>query len=326
MTKTIGATANGDLASELLRELRIASSVLCRSVMAAPWGFAVAGREVGSFHMVLEGGGWLEAEGVPDPIRLGRGDLVVLPLGGAHRVLDSLSSTAPMLESILAEREVVDGELRFGGGTGPSSEIVCGIFTSEGPWPPPWVRRLPAVVRSTDGEGRDEWRRAAAVALRDEARSPTEGGSAMVNRLLESLIVDALRPEVVRSASEVGAPIEALADDRIGRVLALIRERPEAAWNLELLAGAAAMSRSTFATRFRSLVGDPPMRYVADVRLSRAARFLRSTDKTVADVARRVGYTSESALSRAFKARFGQAPSAFRRLASAGPAASHASN
>jgi transcriptional regulator GlxA family with amidase domain len=72
------------------------------------------------------------------------------------------------------------------------------------------------------------------------------------------------------------------------------------------------MSRSAFSDRFRTLVGIAPIRYLAELRLARAARLLRSTDATVADVARSVGYGSEETLSRAFKARFGEAPSAFR--------------
>jgi hypothetical protein len=61
--KTVAGYAGEDTAERLVRDLRIGSSVLCRSVMAAPWGFGIAGRDVGSFHMLLEGHGWLEAEG-----------------------------------------------------------------------------------------------------------------------------------------------------------------------------------------------------------------------------------------------------------------------
>jgi AraC-like DNA-binding protein len=72
------------------------------------------------------------------------------------------------------------------------------------------------------------------------------------------------------------------------------------------------MSRSAFSDRFRVLVGEAPMRYLTKLRLARAARLLRSTDATLADVARSVGYGSEEALSRAFKVRVGEAPSVFR--------------
>jgi transcriptional regulator GlxA family with amidase domain len=72
------------------------------------------------------------------------------------------------------------------------------------------------------------------------------------------------------------------------------------------------MSRSAFTQRFRELVGEAPIHYLAGVRLARAARLLRSSDATIAEIARSVGYGSEESLSRAFKVRFGEAPSVFR--------------
>jgi AraC-like DNA-binding protein len=315
MRKTVARFADGDVASELLRDFRIDSSVLCRSVMAAPWGFGVAGRDAGSFHMVIEGQGWLEVEGVADPVRVRAGDLVVLPTGSAHWIKDSPATTAPSLSSILARHEVVDGELRFGGDDGPLTEIVCGVFALDGARSAPWIGRLPPVVLSPAGTGRPDWRDAAAAALREEARRPTRGGAAVVNRLLESLLADALRTELAAFAGEEAPRAEAVADERIGRVLARLHQRPEEPWTVAELARVAAMSRSAFSERFRSLVGEAPIRYLSGLRLARAARLLRSTDTTVAEVARRVGYGSEEALSRAFKARFGGAPSAFRRQA-----------
>jgi transcriptional regulator GlxA family with amidase domain len=95
-------------------------------------------------------------------------------------------------------------------------------------------------------------------------------------------------------------------------VLAGLHEDPARAWTVRSLAEEAVMSRSSFSERFRVLVGQPPMRYLTELRLTRAARLLKSTDATVADVARSVGYGSEDALSRAFKHRFGEAPSAYR--------------
>jgi AraC-like DNA-binding protein len=77
----------------------------------------------------------------------------------------------------------------------------------------------------------------------------------------------------------------------------------------------AAMSRSAFSERFRSLVGEAPIRYLSGLRLARAARLLHTTDTTVAEIARRAGYNSEEAFSRAFKLRFGAAPGVFRRQA-----------
>src|SRR5215831_796047 len=81
MRKAIARFGDEDVANELLRDFRVGSSVLCRSVMAPPWGFGVANRDRGSFHMVLEGRGWLEVEGTDSPLEIEAGDLAVLPRG-----------------------------------------------------------------------------------------------------------------------------------------------------------------------------------------------------------------------------------------------------
>jgi AraC-like DNA-binding protein len=312
MRKTVAGYDDRGTADELVRDLRIDSSVLCRSVMSAPWGFGIAGREAGSFHMVIEGRGWLNVEGADRPIVMPAGRVAVLPTGNAHWMRDSPDSTAPPLTSILATHEVVDGELRFGGDDGPLAEVVCGVFSFEGGRRPAWLRRLPSVVVSKTDEERGGWRPRVVEALREEARHPTSGGSVVVNRLLESLLADAFRTSLAGSSDDPAVPTAALADGRIGLTLAQVREDPGRAWSVRELAELATMSRSAYSDRFRTLVGQAPMRYVTELRLSRAARLLRSTEATIADVARSVGYGSEDALSRAFKARFGEAPSIFR--------------
>jgi AraC-like DNA-binding protein len=310
--KTVAGYAVEDAAQQLVRDVRIGSSVLCRSLMAAPWGFGIAGRDAGSFHMLLEGRGWLEVEGWPEPIGLHAGDFVALPTGRPHWMRDSLGSTAPPLTSILAAHEVTDGELRFGGDDGPVTEVVCGVFTLDNGRRAPWIDALPPAVVSATPSAERGWRRGVMDALREEARHPTDGGAVVVNRLLESLLADALREDLARSFADTAVPGQALADGRIGRALAQLHDDPGKAWTVRNLAEVAAMSRSAFSERFKALVGEAPVRYVTQLRLERAARLFRSTDATLADVARSVGYGSEEALSRAFKARFGVAPSMFR--------------
>lgn len=209
---------------------------------------------------------------------------------------------------------MIDGELRFGGDDGPLTEIVCGVFSLEPGRPAPCVEALPTVVLSAARRGRSELRNSASAALRDEARSPTPGGAVVVNRLLETVLADALRVELTEITRAAIPSRDRVREHRIGRVLAQLNERPEAPWTVERLARLAAMSRSAFAERFRSLVGESPIKYLTGLRLSRSAQLLRSSDTTVAEIARRVGYGSEEALSRAFRRRFGNTPSMYRRL------------
>jgi AraC-like DNA-binding protein len=85
-------------------------------------------------------------------------------------------------------------------------------------------------------------------------------------------------------------------------------------WNVDALASIAAMSRSVFAERFTAKVGEPPLRYLTRWRLTIAADLLRTGGLKVTEAAQRVGYASDAAFSRAFKAHFGYAPSEARRI------------
>jgi AraC-like DNA-binding protein len=278
--------------------------------MAPPWGFGVAARDAGSFHLVLDGEGWLEVDGVEGATHVRYGDLVLLPRGNAHWVRDAPGSAAPPLTSILATHEVVDGELAFGGDRGPATEIVCGIFRVAGGSRTTPTKLLPTAVHGAAGSGAGWWP-PLFEAVRDEARAPTPGGSAVVNRLLESLLTDAMRLSLAEIGGTSRDPAEAaLGDPRMGVILARLREHPEHRWSVAEMAALAALSRSAFMDRFRSLVGQPPMRYLAELRLTLARDLLRSTDATVADVAHRVGYRSEAAFGRAFRTRFGASPRA----------------
>jgi AraC-like DNA-binding protein len=107
--------------------------------------------------------------------------------------------------------------------------------------------------------------------------------------------------------------LAALRDPQIGAALTLIHQEPARRWTVAELASAASLSRSSFALRFRTLVGLPPLDYLVRWRIQLAARALRSTDRTVATIGASLGYSSESAFSNAFKRVRGQPPSRYRR-------------
>jgi AraC-like DNA-binding protein len=112
--------------------------------------------------------------------------------------------------------------------------------------------------------------------------------------------------------SETTGWLAGLRDEVSGRTLSVLHGRPAHAWSLELLAKEVGLSRSMLAERFHHFVGVPPMQYLARWRMQLAASLLTGTTLTLADVADRVGYGSEAALSRAFKRLVGVAPSAWR--------------
>ena len=102
--RVLSTFAETDTLSDVLRSLRVRSTVFCLALMDAPWGFEVPGREVASFHLVLEGRGLLEVEG-EQPLEILAGDLVLLPHGDAHAVRDRLETPATAIARLAPETE-----------------------------------------------------------------------------------------------------------------------------------------------------------------------------------------------------------------------------
>jgi len=139
------------------------------------------------------------------------------------------------------------------------------------------------------------------------------GSTTVIAKLSELLFVEAISQFVASIPAERRGWLAGLRDPNIGCALALLHARPTQAWTAESLALEVGMSRSAFAERFTSLVGQPPMQYLALWRMHVAAQRLREGRGSVAQIAFAVGYESEAAFSRAFKRQFGTSPGTWRR-------------
>ncbi len=308
--ETLRDSRNPDAVSEALRAVRVRSSVYCRSLLGAPWGFGVEAHGHPAFHVVTAGECWLEVDGESEPIRLAAGDLAVLPTGPRHWMRDQPAGPAPELDDLLADTPPDrNGRLRTGG-PGPRTELVCGGFVLEGGGAHPILGALPPVVRIRGVAGRPApWVAATLEQVGAEAASGAPGAEIVVSRLADALLTQALR---IALAELDGPRVAALRDPQVAAAVALIHRLRERDWTVGALAGEVGLSRSAFAARFRELVGESPMRYVTRARLAHAAALLHSTDATLAEIARRTGYETEFSLSKAFKRAFGIAPGAYR--------------
>jgi AraC-like DNA-binding protein len=147
-----------------------------------------------------------------------------------------------------------------------------------------------------------------------EVERDDPGQQAVFDRLLDLLLLTALREWFAAPDVEPPAWYRALGDPVVGRALRLMHEEPDRQWTVSALAGEVGVSRATFARRFTDLLGEPPMSYLTGWRLSLAADLLARTDATVEAVARQVGYGSAFALSVAFKRVYGTRPSELRAV------------
>lgn len=158
--------------------------------------------------------------------------------------------------------------------------------------------------------------------IASQALSDVPGSGAVASRFLQSLLVDLLRSQLhsidgldaAQKPASSGA-YQATFDACLGPVMRMVHAAPHRDWTVHSMARESGLSRSAFADRFRTVVGQPPLQYVTEIRMRKAAELLELTDTPVKRIAAQVGYESVSAFSSAFKRRFGVPPIAVRQAA-----------
>jgi transcriptional regulator GlxA family with amidase domain len=146
-----------------------------------------------------------------------------------------------------------------------------------------------------------------------ESTARRAGSQAVLARMSELLFLEVVRRHLADLPPNQKGWLAGLRDHSVGRAIALLHQRPAEEWSLDSLAQAVGVSRSVLAERFGELVGVPPMQYLAHWRMQLCANLLATTALGLAEIAARVGYGSEAALSRAYKRLVGVAPADWRR-------------
>jgi AraC-like DNA-binding protein len=167
---------------------------------------------------------------------------------------------------------------------------------------------LPALLVLPDGA----WESPLVGLLGEEIVRDEPGQEAVLDRLLDLLLIAVLRAWFSRPETEAPAWYQAYGDPVVGRALRLLHHNPAHPWTVAALAAEVGVSRAALARRFTELVGEPPISFLTGWRLALAADLLREPDATVGAVARKVGYGSPFALSTAFKRVRGISPQQHR--------------
>ena len=295
-----------DPLSDILSLLRPRGHVAACLDAGGDWSVAFPGHENGiKCGAVASGACWLvvdlETGAAPVEIRLVEGDCLLLPSRRPFRLASDPRLPPEDAASIFPGAR--DGVATMGGG-GDAFLLSC-RFDLAGPQAGLLLDLLPPAVRVRDGDTALRW---CIERMAAELRDRRPGGLLMAEHLASMMLVEALRQHSVEGARGRAGWLFALADPRMAAALAALHADPARAWTLRALAEEAAMSRSTFALRFREALGKTPMDYLARWRMARAAdRLARSAD-SVAAIAWSVGYGSESAFSTAFKRIMGHPP------------------
>jgi AraC-like DNA-binding protein len=295
--------------------LRISGAIFLRAEYTEPWAYeAVDGPTTAAllhpgaanvvlFHLVAKGRCWITVDD-GEQHWADAGDVIVLPYGDQHRMGGSEPAECVSIMTFM-QPPPWDAfpVLRLGAG-GQRTDVVCGYIHCDDPLFDPAVRTLPPVFVVKPDDAAAQWVRASidyAIAAGSES-----------TRLPELLVAEVLRIHLATAPAADHGLLSALRDPVLRPALAAIHRAPERKWTVGDLAGEASASASSLDQRFRQVLGRAPIRYLADWRMHVAADLLASTELTVFEIARRVGYDAEEAFSRAFKRARGDAPSVWR--------------
>ena len=313
-----------DMLSEALNSLQTSTAVAVCFRLTAPFAIRKVGVQGIPFRIGDGEPYWLRVES-DDWVRVDPGDIVLMPHGSAHTIASQPDLEPIPVGQLLAQSgfdewtgptstQPVGAEIRWGG-DGKLSTIVAGILSPRDFEITPVLRFLPRLIHIRATNSAMTPRLAATLsAVLDEFYESAQGWTYTVCRLAEIVFCQSLRAYLQSGAGNSRGWLLAMSDPQIGEALALVHRDPARDWTVDGLARAIGMSRSRFASRFEELLGETPMRYLTQIRMSEAAeRLVRG--EGVVRVAEAAGYASEKAFARAFKQWSGVPPSQYRRTA-----------
>jgi AraC-like DNA-binding protein len=314
-----------DALSQALQAVQMTGAIFFDADFTAPWAVeSPAAREVAPvlapgtehlviYHLFLEG----EAEaqvGNGPVLKLGPGDVLVVPHGDVHRIWNG--HTPHFVDTARSVTDYVAGDLMSlsHGGGGARTKVVCGFFGCDHHTAGLVLSGLPPLFRiNIRGDEAGGWLENSIRYLASEAGQDRAGRAILLSRMAEALFIESLRRYVDGLGETEAGWLAGARDPIVGRSLALMHREPGRAWSVDALAEAAGTSRSVMAERFQRFLSEPPLSYLTRIRMQRAARLLGATRKPVAQIAAEVGYESEAAFNRAFKRQFELPPARFRR-------------
>jgi AraC-like DNA-binding protein len=270
------------------------------------WGVRYSAYGHPGFAIVLAGQCWLAIDEA-DPVRLERGDFVLLPSTPAFALFSQ-----PGVDCVHLQPS--DSGLRHGVQEGePDFQMLGGAFQVEPVNAPLLLALLPRMIHIRPADG-DTGRLSRIVDLiMDECVADRPGRDMILERLLEVMLVECLR---WRSLSEAALPSGLLAgmrDPALAKALRTMHSDVRAGWTVGELANLTGMSRSAFAARFVETLGCAPIEYLTRWRMALAQDALSRGAKSLDRLAEEIGYESASAFSTAFRRRVGSPPGAFAR-------------
>ncbi|MDQ0598063.1 AraC-like DNA-binding protein [Streptomyces canus] len=306
-----------DALAGLLEGPRARGAFMIRACFEPPWCVRIEDRAPLTVMLMIRGEAWITPD-AGERVRLRAGDLAIARGPDPYTCADDPGTEPqavilPGAECHYPDGRALNGSMdlgvrSWGDRLDGSAVMLIGTYLWQGEVSGRLLDALPPLLTLTS----DVWDCPLTPFLMEEIVRDEPGQEVVLDRLLDLLVIAALRAWFSRPEAAAPAWYRAMADPVVGRVLRLVQDDPAHPWTVASLAAKAGVSRAALARRFTELVGEPPMTYLTGWRLALAADRLRDSDATLDAIARQVGYGSAFALSSAFKRVYGVSPQEHR--------------
>ncbi len=260
-------------------------------------------------YTLLKGCCWLSVDGHDTSVHLTEGDCFVLP-SGRNAVIASDLETEPMRASDVLDPNRSGEVVTYNGGG--SAYLVGTRFEVNGRHADGLLRTLPPLLQVRASNEQTKLRLLLDLMMQ-ECHEKRPGAFLVMQHLSHMVLTETLRLYMAENSRHEVSWLAALADPQLCAAITAMHSDPAFAWSLSRLAAKANMSRAAFAKAFRERVGETPISYVTRWRMTLAAEMLIRGKSNLADVADKVGYTSEHAFNTAFRRIMGCSPRRYAR-------------
>ncbi|MEW1848428.1 cupin domain-containing protein, partial [Nonomuraea angiospora] len=254
-----------DVLSDLLHRARARNALVRKLVQRPPWSLSFADAPALTVVATLGGHASVRLGEDGAPVRLAAGDIALISATSRYTIADS-PSTPPQVviqgqkKYVLGGEEVATAAHRslaprtYGDGLPGATVMIRGAYELRGDVGDRLLGMLPPLAVVPAGPRT----RAALDLLATEVACDETGQDAILDRLLDLVLVLALRAWCARPDPALPAWHRALADPAIGDVLRLLHEDPAHRWTVAELAAKVGMSRAGVGPRVTRRVGGPP--------------------------------------------------------------------
>lgn len=316
--------ARVDAFAALLDGPRARQAFLLRSTLDPPFSLRIQDEAPLTLVAMVRGSAVVVHDGVSrPPVHLGAGDVALVQGPEPYTVADDVATpvqavihpgqrcTSPDGSPLTTLQDL--GVRTWGNAAEGSTVMLTGTYHLDGEVSRRLLRALPALVVVP----REDADSPLVGLLADEIVRDRPGQEAVLDRLLDLLLIAVVRSWFAGHAAEAPGWYAAYGDPVVGPALRLLHHQPARPWTVASLAREIGVSRASLARRFHELVGEPPMRFLGEWRIALAADLLLEPGATIGSVAHEVGYGSPYALSTAFKRLRGVSPKEHRDTARA---------